>query len=70
MAGPRPPHTYVADMPLGLHVGPKQLEWGYPKSHCLYMGYVLSGLPCLASVQDILSLEETGRVSEGGNSQG
>ena len=27
-AGPRPPHTYVADMQLGLHVGPKQMEQG------------------------------------------
>jgi hypothetical protein len=28
-------------------------DWneGYPKSYCLYMGYVgLAGLPCLASV--------------------
>jgi hypothetical protein len=27
-AGPRPPHTYVADVQLGLHVGPEQLELG------------------------------------------
>jgi hypothetical protein len=25
-AGPSPPHTYVADAQLGLHVGPEQLE--------------------------------------------
>ena len=24
-AEPRPPHTYVADLQLGLHVGPEQL---------------------------------------------
>jgi hypothetical protein len=27
-AGPRPPSTYVADVQLGLHVGPEQLEKG------------------------------------------
>jgi hypothetical protein len=27
-AGPRPPHTYIADVQLGLHVGPEQLEQG------------------------------------------
>jgi hypothetical protein len=27
-AGPRSPCTYVADVKLGLHVGPKQLEQG------------------------------------------
>ena len=27
-AGPRPPHTHVADVQLGLHVGPEQLEEG------------------------------------------
>ena len=26
-AGPRPPHTYVADVQLCLRVGPEQLEW-------------------------------------------
>ena len=47
-AGPRPPHTYVADVQLGLHVGPEQLERGYPKSYCLDVGYVvLAGMPCL-----------------------
>ena len=39
---------------LGLHVGPKQLEWG------LSVGYVLAGLPCLASVgEDAPSPAET-----------
>jgi hypothetical protein len=27
-AGPRPPHTYVADVQLGLHMDPEQLEQG------------------------------------------
>jgi hypothetical protein len=27
-AGSRPPHTYVADVQLSLHLGPKKLEWG------------------------------------------
>ena len=26
-AGPRPPHTYVEDVQLGLHVVPEQLKW-------------------------------------------
>ena len=35
-------------MQLGLHVGPEQLERGYPKSYCLDVGYVvLAGMPCL-----------------------
>jgi hypothetical protein len=36
-AGPRPLHTYVADVQLGLHVGPEQLEQGYSKAvACLW----------------------------------
>jgi hypothetical protein len=27
-AGPRPPHSYVADVQLGLYVGPEKLEQG------------------------------------------
>jgi hypothetical protein len=27
-AGPRPPHSCVTDVQLGLQVGPKQLKWG------------------------------------------
>jgi hypothetical protein len=27
-AGLRPPHTYVADVQLGLHVGSEKLGWG------------------------------------------
>ena len=48
-------------MKLGLHVGPKQLELGYPKSCCLHVGYVLlAGLPCLASVgEEAPSLAKT-----------
>jgi len=47
-------------MQLGLHVGPKQQEWGYPKICCLFVGYVLlAGLPCLASVG-----EEEPRLTE------
>ena len=48
-------------MQLGLHVGPKQPDWGYLKSYCLYMGSVLlDGLLYLASVgEEALSLIET-----------
>jgi hypothetical protein len=44
----------------GLYVGPKKLEH-YPKSCCLYLGYVLqAGLRCLASVgEEVPSLAET-----------
>jgi hypothetical protein len=54
-AGPSsPPHThthiYVVDLLLGLYVCPEQLEWGCPKSCCLYVDYVLlAELLCLAS---------------------
>ena len=42
---------YVADVQLGLHMGPEQLDWIYPKSCSLYVGYVLlAGLAFLASV--------------------
>jgi hypothetical protein len=55
------PHSYVADVQLGLHVGSKQLVQGYPKSCCRYMGYVhLAGLPCPTSVgEKAPSLKET-----------
>jgi hypothetical protein len=33
--------THVDDVQLDLHVGPRQLKQGYPKSCSLYMGYVL-----------------------------
>ena len=58
-AEPRPPCTYVADVQLGLHVGPEQLEQGL--SQKLLPDYVLlAGLPCLASVaEDASSLIET-----------
>lgn len=39
-AVPRPPCTYTADVQLGLPVTP-ELEWSYPKSCCLFLGYVL-----------------------------
>jgi hypothetical protein len=52
---------YVADVQLGLHMGPEQLDWIYPKSCCQSVGYVLlAGLPCLASVgEDVSSPTET-----------
>ena len=48
-------------MQLGLHVGPEQLKRDYPKSCCLYVGYVLlAGLPCLTSEgEEALSLTQT-----------
>jgi hypothetical protein len=42
------PLPYVADIQLGLHVVPEQMDWGYPKTCCLYV--LLSRLPCLTSV--------------------
>jgi len=55
------PLPHVAAVQLGLHVGPEQLERGYPKSCYLSVGYVLlAGLPCLASVgEDVPSPAET-----------
>ena len=44
--------TYAADLQLGLHLDPGQLEWVYPKNCCLYVRYVLVRLPCLASVRE------------------
>ena len=51
-AGPRSPCTYVADVHLGLHVGPEQLEQGlFQKRSCLYVrGILLASLPWLTSV--------------------
>jgi hypothetical protein len=59
--GPRPPHTHIADVQLGLHVSPEQLELGLSQSWWLSVGYVLlAGLPWLASVdEDEPSLAET-----------
>jgi hypothetical protein len=51
-AGPRPPHMYVADMQLGLHVEPNNWHTINFKSCCLFIGYVLSGLHCQASVKE------------------
>ena len=60
MARHRPPYMYVTDVQLSLHMRPKQLDMGYSKTCCLYMGYVLlSGLPGLASVVDVPSLTAT-----------
>jgi hypothetical protein len=43
----------VADMQLGLHVGPGQLERGLLQSCCLSVRYILlAELPCLASVRE------------------
>lgn len=42
---------YVAHVQLGLQVILNNCSGGYPKSFCLYVGYVLLvGLPCLVSV--------------------
>ena len=49
-AGPRPPHSYVADVQLSLHVDPKQLERGYPKSCCLSVGYAFSSWAALTGL--------------------
>jgi hypothetical protein len=47
-----PPHSYVADVQLGLHAGPELLEQGLSQKLCLYMGYALvAGLPLLPSVE-------------------
>ena len=55
-----PPRTYVTDVQLGLHVGPKQLEQGL--SQKLLPVHVIcssSWLPCLPSVgQEMPSLEK------------
>ena len=46
MAGPRPPRSYVTDVQLDLHVGSENWNGRYPKSCCLYVGYVLlAGVP-------------------------
>ena len=43
--------TYIADMQLGFHVGPEQLEQGLSQGCCLSVGYAyLAGMSCLASV--------------------
>jgi hypothetical protein len=49
-----------------------KLERGYPKSCCLFMGYVLlAGLPCLASVgEDVPSLADLMCQGGGGDTQG
>ena len=61
-AGPRPSHSYVANMQLDLHVGPEHWSGPYPKSCCLFLGYALlqRGLPSLALVgEKAPSLAET-----------
>jgi hypothetical protein len=46
-----PPLKYVADVQLGLHVGPEQLEMRLSQKLSPVCGYVLlAGLPCLDSV--------------------
>jgi hypothetical protein len=52
-AGPRPLCTHVADVQLGLHVG--------PQNFCLHVGYFLiAKMPCLASVEEeIPSIADT-----------
>ena len=48
--GPMPPRSYVADVQLGLHVGPEQLEWGLSKSCCSMCWAALSDHSGRASV--------------------
>jgi hypothetical protein len=74
MAGPRPLHTYVADVCAAVAF---MWVWnnctrGYPKSCCLYEGYVLlAGLLFLASVEENASrLAETWCPRERGDTQG
>ena len=50
---PRAPCTYIADVQLGLHVGPEQLEQELFQHCCLSVGYVLlARLPYRASVEE------------------
>lgn len=51
----------VEGVQFDFHVGPRNWNWGYPKSCCLYVGCVLlAGLPCLASMgKQAPSLAET-----------
>jgi hypothetical protein len=62
-AGPRLPITYLADVHLGLHVGPEQVGKGRALSQKLLpsVGCVLlDGMLCLASLGEIApSLAET-----------
>ena len=61
MAGPRPSQTYEADVQLGLHVGPKQLERGLPPKLLPVYGICSSSWAALsASVgEDVPSLAVT-----------
>jgi hypothetical protein len=46
---PQPPHTHTADVQLGLHVGPEQLEQELSQKLLMTVGYaLLAGLLCLA----------------------
>jgi hypothetical protein len=60
-AGLRPPSTYVADVLLGLHVGPKQLEQGLSQKLLPVCGIcLLVWLPCFVSVgKDAPSLRKS-----------
>ena len=52
-------------------MSPEQLEWGYPKSCCLTVRYVLlAGLHCLASVGKDYLVPQRLDVLEWGKSQG
>lgn len=46
-------YSYVVDIYFGLHIGPKQLDRGYPKSSCSW-DILLVGLLCLSSVGEAL----------------
>ena len=60
-AGPRPPHTYVADVQLGLHVGPEQLELGLSQKLLpVHRICLLAGLPLGEDVPNLAELEVPG----------
>ena len=58
-AGPRPPHTHIADVQLGLHVGPKQLEWGLPQKLSHVHGTWSTSWAALSGLNTVPSLTET-----------
>jgi hypothetical protein len=63
--GPMPPIRYVADVCLVFmwvlnNWNREEGKSEYPKSCCLYLGYVLlAGLPCLAVGENVSNLTET-----------
>jgi hypothetical protein len=66
------PSSYIAEVQIGPHFGPEQLEQGpFHKLLSQSVRYVLlAGLPCMASVGDnVPSLREL-MCQHGGNNQG